>query len=819
SLGLFVTGEVSLWGAADGDMIEVQLDPGAVTFSDPTATAASWPLASGAVHTVNGLVADQVTNTGAPVVTIGPGETALAMDIVVPPNGYRSDVLEGIVLTNLGTAADPDLAEIRLWRDGGDGTFDGVAGGSDDLDLGPMTAQPGQWNSPLLGAPVSAGGARIFVSVTADVAATDSTTVRLGIPTGGLVLTSNNDGPIDASVENANSILISTAALLVTMEIEPLASTVGDSATARMTVRNSGSNLIQGITPSTLDLTGAGQLTVTGAAGPASLDLLPGQEGVFVWPLRADSAGVVQLAGSATGTEIPTMQLRQSLQSPSNVHEIFQQANDLDLFAVESMPATVSRGQTDVVPMSLSLTNPGSNASSDIRVEEIRFRIDDGAGNPVVPADVIKRVTVNEGSEVFLDKTAIETTGDEVVLALVPPLGQSVLIESSAGSAGQATLSLSLEIADSTVVPAFRVLVPDSTAIRAEDAISGAPVNVRLQAGTYPVASGLARVVSAPTQLDVSGTTGLDTFVVQGQSDVTLLDLEFLNPDPAGLAADIRISSFDVGLVDSTGVPIHDPDRFLKNIRLESPLTTYLDRPLGAQDDSTLSLVLSQLISLPNESPLSLSLVGEIADSASLEMFRVQVGDSASFDARDASAGNPVPVVYATDPLQGGRIQVMKVAQQARVRGTGLLPAGVTVGDRDVAALSVQLIHPGPAGVGAIRCDSLTVRLRDERDNPLVPGTFLDGATAYLGGAPVGVNTSPPASGDLMTVPLSGVSVSAGQSASLELRLDVEASAPASFLEVVLEGPGIHLVDAQVGTPVSAVADSGVSFPLESNLA
>ena len=51
----------------------------------------------------------------------------------------------------------------------------------------------------------------------------------------------------------------------------------------------------------------------------------------------------------------------------------------------------------------------------------------------IVPADLLSRVVVNEGAEVYLDKSSLETSGSDVDLTLATP----VLIESS-GSSSQA---------------------------------------------------------------------------------------------------------------------------------------------------------------------------------------------------------------------------------------------------------------------------------------------------------------------------------------------------------------------------------------------
>jgi hypothetical protein len=147
--------------------------------------------------------------------------------------------------------------------------------------------------------------------------------------------------------------------------------------------------------------------------------------------------------------------------STSNVHRVYLAAVALGAFPVQSMPVSVSRGQT-VVPLSVTFTNGGGPGASDIRLRALRFRLENAQGVGIVPAALLGRVTVNEGTNVYLDRTSLETTGSEVDLTLATP----VLIT------GQepVTLSLRVEVSLATVVPSFRLVLADSTFFMAEDA-------------------------------------------------------------------------------------------------------------------------------------------------------------------------------------------------------------------------------------------------------------------------------------------------------------------------------------------------------------
>jgi hypothetical protein len=158
------------------------------------------------------------------------------------------------------------------------------------------------WALPIL-ENLSVGGARLFAAVRTAATVHDSATVRLGLPRLGLQVQSGNDGPIDTTVTNADELRLSNSNLLVTITLTPAASTIGQTVTARMRVRNVGSTTLTGVTPSALAHVGDGRLTVTAGPAPGSLDLPPGAESLFTWSLQADSVGS---SGCAAQRRAPT---------------------------------------------------------------------------------------------------------------------------------------------------------------------------------------------------------------------------------------------------------------------------------------------------------------------------------------------------------------------------------------------------------------------------------------------------------------------------------------------------------------------------------
>lgn len=803
--GLWVAGDVSLSAAADGDALgAVVAGPAALSVEPPTeVTAADWPVDGGARWTVDGLVAAQLVCAAPRPAVLGPGDgPALALDLEVPGNGYAGDVLNGLEVRNLGSALPADLADMRLWRDGGDGVF-----GGDDLDLAPLVPLAGAWRSPLLSEALPAGGARLFVSVTAAAALTDSATVRLGLPVNGVTVASGNDGPRDASVASPTTLLLSTAPLLASLELLVPASTLGQSVDLRMTVRNLGAETLLGVLPADIAVAGTGDLELL-SEPPAAVDLAPDASAEFTWTWRAAVVGDLLVTGAAAGTGAGDGQPRRSLPVSSNGHHVFDPALALDLFPVADRPFTVVRGQTGVVPLMLTLANPNGAAAASVRVDALRLRLEDETGAGVVPAGLLSRVVVQEGGNVYLDKTDVEGTGADLRLVFTRPALVTVN--------EPVTLGVRVDIAADTTVPRFRFALVDGTGVTASDAVSGLPASVQLGSGAYPVLSGLGRVTDDAVALEVAAAPAPDRTAGPGQAGVTLLELQLTNPGLPEVTNEVQAEAFAITLVDTLGAPLAEPARWLQSLRVEAGAQLLLDRPLAADDDTLLACALSPPAVVAPGTPLALRVTGRIADAAVPGAFRARLAASARWEARDRGTGAEVPVVYAQSPLAGPRITVQAAATTVLAGGAAEFPPQLPVGALDVPALTVVLRHPGAAGAAPIRCQGLRLVCLDQARQRLRPATYLDRVVVRRGDVVVGAAEAP-GEADVVLA-LGDWTLPAGGETSLSVLADLEATAPVGSLEIVLSLDGLDAVDANLGTPVALAAIPGADLPLGSGL-
>ena len=477
------------------------------------------------------------------------------------------------------------------------------------------------------------------------------------------------------------------------------------------------------------------------------------------------------------------------------------------------MPFSIARGQTHVVPLTITLTHPGDVTVSDVLFRRLSVRLEDESGAGVVPAQLLSRVALSEGSTVYRELVTLPTTGSTVDLDLTSP----VRLASGGGAGSQVTLSFSLDVSDSTLVPSFRLVLANSTSMSAAGAVNGDSVPLALAPPqTFPIRSGLARIVAGATQLDVAGVDQPPDQVNRGQTNVGLLSLTLNNPGPVGLGPDVRLSAFAVSLVDSAGLAVANPAQVLERIQVSNAGRVLLDRPLDSQDSSAIAIALSPLLSVPINTPTPLQITAKIADAAALSSYRLRVGDPASFSARNATTGAVVPAILATTPIDGPSIVVQSPADTLRAMALPAAERNVAIGATDVATMRLVLRHPGGAGTASIRLGALTVRCRDQLSRLISPASVIERATVLIDGQARAIVANVPTAAAAWTIPLTGAALVAGQSATLTISCDIEASAPSGLFELSLASEGLVAVDDNSGAIVEAAPDSGAEFPLSS---
>jgi len=210
------TGRTFLVGAKvsrfphDGDSLDVFLLPATdILTSDSTAIDGPDTMNSFGYGIIDGLVTDQLSLTSTGLTSMSPGDTVynvLVLDI--PRNGYREDTLQGFSVVNMGTASAGDIDSLFLFSDDGNGTW---GGRSEETLLGELVFTGSRWIRSGLAVSLTELTTRFHVGVKLSSYPVNGATLALTIPKNGVEMLSDNDGPIDSSLQPVDTIEIQSS--------------------------------------------------------------------------------------------------------------------------------------------------------------------------------------------------------------------------------------------------------------------------------------------------------------------------------------------------------------------------------------------------------------------------------------------------------------------------------------------------------------------------------------------------------------------------------------------------------------------------------
>ncbi|HUK61858.1 MAG TPA: hypothetical protein VLV15_00955, partial [Dongiaceae bacterium] len=355
------------------------------------------------------------------------------------------------------------------------------------------------------------------------------------------------------------------------------------------------------------------------------------------------------------------------------------------------------------------------------------------------------------------------------------------------------------------------------TWIHARDATSGAPVDVHLDDGSFPLRSGVAAVVAEATELDVTAGAEDTVRTSRGATGATLLRLRLANPGVSGVSSNVRVASLGFALIDSAGGDRSRPDTTLSALRLVSGAQVLATHMLAPADGDTLVLALVPPVEIAANTPLDLALVGDLAATAPLGRFGARTLDSTFVDARDDNTRVPLPVHLTPSPLRGGPVTVEGPVDTMRVAGNPAMPAAVRIGDAGITAFTARFRHPGPPGSARIQVGRMDLQALDDLRRSLPPAAYLGRVRVMWNGTKVG-DFVPAGNGGVVSVPLTDALIDPADTVHVEVRFDVSATAPAGYLELVVPLGGLAAADANTGAPVTVAAEPGTALPLASGL-
>lgn len=809
STRIFITADFGLTTVADGNRIKGHLQSVSDVNIPGSTVVATWPLASGSQWTINGMVAEQITNRNVTILTLGPGEgPVLAMDLNIPANGYAADELTGFSFHNEGSATADDFLHAQLWEDGGDGVFN--AGFGDDILLGPLTLSGDTWYSTVLSRTIPIQGKQFFTSITVAESPQDSVTVKLGVPMGGITVSSGNDGPVDESVPGTSNLVISTSPLRSVIVFNEAATNTDQNGTITMSIRNAGSDTVTDILPVRYFASGENLISLFAPTPSIISSLLPDEEASFTWEYTSDSPGEVVLEGNVQGV-VNGSQVRRSIITPTSTHQIYTPVPQLDLYPTANLPFSINRGQQGVVPLTLTFINPGGPHVANAALTSIRFSLlesVDGVG--IVPDDLLDQVIVAEGTNIYFQSSDIPTSGSEFNLQF----SEQVIVTGTE----PVTLSLRLDLRLNSVIPSFLISIDDATWLVADDAVDQSTLMVVPGEGTFPIQTGQATLVSQAVGLNVAINNQEAGYTVPGQNNILLAEINL-----AQTLAEDSSSSIDLGRLafkfqDETGIPLDDPSQYFSNLSLQSAFQEHFSGGPVIEADSLVVLQLSAPVTVSGSTNLVLRLYGDILEGCPLGQVIPVLGSADYFDARDGNMNNPVPVYFVTAP-DAPVLNILEPASSLTIGGTGSLPSQISQGTRELEALNLTLTNPGEASSSSATCDSMNLYFFNAARQPLAVSPYLDRIRVYKEEVEIGGLIDPISIDGLLTISLSDLELAPTEQTNLSVVLDFKPNAETGTMEVVLDADGLIAFDTISGQILEIMAADGSSLPISSSVA
>ena len=354
-----MTADVSLDDAADGDVLACAIEgPAHVGFAEPTTVTALWPLDSQARWRIDGAIAAQIRLGAVPAQTIGPADArVLALDLVMPPNGYQPDILRSLAVTNLGSRPRPTCPPWSSGRMAATECSPPERGTTSCSAPSPRWARGGR--APSLGA-VVAPGLRLF-SRSRWARASRVVHRSPRDPGGGIQMESGNDGPVDQALAAPDGLLISGSPLLVTLE-DPARQRAGSTVEVRMVVRNTSSERVTGIQTDRARPLWDRRPVVDRRSD--SRRGRPGsrREGHDVVAVHRGAVGELRVSGGR-GDRHPEWPGRRAPAISSPLHRVFGVASRLDLSLVHTMPVSVNPARSMSSPSASRSPTPAARRS------------------------------------------------------------------------------------------------------------------------------------------------------------------------------------------------------------------------------------------------------------------------------------------------------------------------------------------------------------------------------------------------------------------------------------------------------------------------
>jgi len=444
-------------------------------------------------------------------------------------------------------------------------------------------------------------------------------------------------------------------------------------------------------------------------------------------------------------------------------------ATGLEIIHQTKSFSTISTGQT-FYPLDLIIHNTGTPFTAPIFVSGLTITVKDQFGSTISPDTAIESIGLrNKSTEVVL---ATVSTMPSSPVGVFIPLAVSV----TAIADLELELFATVNSNTTTVVSEFLLELNSDTNVDAIDAYTRKTVSVTPAAGeSFPMQTELFTVFFSATDLEVYHTPMMteNTVVLKGQTNVNPVNFTFNNPGTTRTSR-VDVTHLTLAVTNGDGDPI-TPSTVFSRVAISGSIL-YGETTNIPSTGSLITITLSKsYASVPVYQPLTVTVMVDILPDASVVEFRLSLAGSAGVTAQDANTILPVNVraAFDSDPFPMFS-NTVRIASSFLVTGQSVAPTTLYP-EQQAALLELTFSHPGPADVGNLVIQGITLTARDQTGAAIA---LAPNCTTIFLTDPQGTiitQATPEANNSSVYLALPNVAIAAFNSTCLRLEVQISA--------------------------------------------
>ncbi len=801
----FIISEIPL-DVIDGESLSVAIDiPPDLGFEGNININGDFPLSSGGYHIVDGSISRQYDVLSLPSKTLFPGDTSVAMFAFRHAfNGDLTDTLEKIMINNILDADTSDISTLELWLDVNE---DNIWQSTDSL-IGTLQYNDTLWIADSLHVEVNRSNPALFVIGDVSETAASDHSFQGQIPLNGCQYTSANDGPIDCAVSSDEIYIISNSNLAVSIGDLNETYSTGQAITVALTVTNLNDSTVNDITGEMVVISDSSLIVLDSSfVGPVSLN--SGESVDFEFYFTAIQVGNIWWRLRAVSSELP-------LPSPTiQTETVTIQTPPINVMVqmINTIPASVTKGQTNVFPFSLILNQLDTTSTiSTAVIDSMRLSIEDGSGTPLPANQALSGLVLSSGYKIL---TVIDSVSAQPVITF--NFDEPVFIEPGQ----QRQFILLVDIDSQAVAANFALSIAAAGDIPLVDrnTLQDIPID---PAVNFPLKTPSCRIDEKSQVMAISYESLIGPTVNYGQDNVNVLKLRLHHPGNIG-SSQIQLTNLSLYGADDFGdsININELAEKISILRQQTIIAEVMNFDSG---QSEINIPLNSPVTLNPQELDSIIIRIDLLEDVPYNKFTLIIPDSTSFVVRDLSSGQPLPatgdISFATGntfPMASDISMLINSAVSPYACLTSVAPTSVVSGSDSVVLVDFGISYPVGSEFSSIHLKKIAAVVIDSAGTPLDPYRLFDRIGYMMSGQPLIYQPVIKVTGGrvVFDIGTDGLTINPGDSTTVTLAADIEADAVYDNFILVFENEeDFDIVDVNDSTNSLGLI-AGLSCDLE----